>query len=170
MATASATKVRIAAIRSVPECAASESRPRLFVAIPATSLTPISTHAATIETRAVRRCGLTTRKDHTMQGADLAAPTMKAGRALLVLPFNARAGLASQVAFSPNRAKGPPERALQGDGKSRCYALAMSPRNRSFRNVPAPWPLSNQWRNFSDWCLKPVYSKSNLQAGELTSH
>jgi len=28
------------------------------VAIPATSFTAISTHAATIETRAVRRCGL----------------------------------------------------------------------------------------------------------------
>src|SRR6476619_3211364 len=74
IATPSATKVRIAAIRSVPECAASESRPRLFVAIPARRLTAISTQAATIETSAVRRWGLTTRKDHTMREARFRGP------------------------------------------------------------------------------------------------
>src|SRR3954451_19832800 len=74
IATPSATKVRIAATRSVPEWAASERRPRLPVAIPETSLTAISRHAARIETRAVRRCGLTTRKDHTTREARLRGP------------------------------------------------------------------------------------------------
>src|SRR3954471_12300383 len=60
IATPSATKVRIAATRSVPEWAASERRPRPPVAIPEMSLTAIRATAARIETRAVRRWGLTT--------------------------------------------------------------------------------------------------------------
>src|SRR6476619_462261 len=132
-ATPSATNVRIAAIRSVPECAASESRPRLLVAIPARSLTAIRTQAATIETSAVRRWGLTTRKDHTTRRARFRGPSG-------ALPKAVR------------------------------YALAMSPRNRSFRHVPAPLPLSYQWRNLSDWCLRALYSKSNLQDFELSKH
>ena len=45
-------------MRSVPEWIASERSPRLFVAMPATSLTAISTAAAMIEPSAVRRCGV----------------------------------------------------------------------------------------------------------------
>src|SRR6476469_10682708 len=54
--------------------------------------------------------------------------------------------------------------------RERCYAFAMSPRNRSLRNVPAPLPLSYQWRNFSDWCFRALYWKSNLQDFELSKH
>src|SRR5207245_8597791 len=61
-ATPSATKVSTAATRSVPEWAASENRPRLCVAMPVTSLSAISTHAAITEPRAVRRWGLTPRR------------------------------------------------------------------------------------------------------------
>ena len=83
-ATPSATKVRIAATRSVPEWAASESRPRLCVAIPATSLTAISTHAARIETRAVRRWGLTTRRiAHNAKGPPERALRWRCVRAAL---------------------------------------------------------------------------------------
>src|ERR1044072_3385304 len=71
-----AKNVSSAAIRSVPECAASESRPRLSVAIPEISLIAIRTQAATMETSAVRRCGLigaegshATRKARRMAGA-----------------------------------------------------------------------------------------------------
>ena len=48
-------RVRSAATRSVPECAASEKSPRLPVARPVTSLTAIRTAAATTETSAIRR-------------------------------------------------------------------------------------------------------------------
>src|SRR5436305_1680102 len=59
MATPTAKNVRSAATRSVPECAASESRPRLPVARPVPSLSPISARAARTETSAVRRCAFT---------------------------------------------------------------------------------------------------------------
>src|SRR3954447_21291418 len=58
-ATPTAKKVRRAAIRSVPECAASEIRPRLCEGRPAASLSRISATAAATETRAVRRWGST---------------------------------------------------------------------------------------------------------------
>src|SRR5207247_3962650 len=58
-ATPTAKKVRSAATRSVPECAASESRPRLWEGIPAASLIAISAQAASTETSAVRRWGVT---------------------------------------------------------------------------------------------------------------
>src|SRR3954471_10873217 len=58
-ATPTAKKVRSAAIRSVPECAASESKPRLCVASPVPSLSAMSATAATTERSAVRRCGVT---------------------------------------------------------------------------------------------------------------
>src|SRR3954453_7414103 len=48
-----------AATGSVPECAASERRPRLCVASPVTSLSAISVAAAKTEMSAVRRCGVT---------------------------------------------------------------------------------------------------------------
>src|SRR4051812_12769542 len=54
-----AKNVSSAATRSVPEWIASDSSPRLFVAIPAASLTEIRTQAASTEASAVRRCGLT---------------------------------------------------------------------------------------------------------------
>src|SRR5947209_2424299 len=58
-ATPSAKNVSSAAIRSVPECAASETRPRLFDASPATSLSATSAAAAKTERSAVRRCAVT---------------------------------------------------------------------------------------------------------------
>src|SRR5215468_8467013 len=58
-ATPTAKNVSSAAIRSVPECAASETRPRLCEARPAPSFSAISATAAAIEIRAVRRCGCT---------------------------------------------------------------------------------------------------------------
>src|SRR5262249_37429323 len=58
-ATPTAKNVSSAAIRSVPECAASETRPRLCEARPAPSFSAISATAAPIEIRAVRRCGCT---------------------------------------------------------------------------------------------------------------
>src|SRR3954463_4865792 len=58
-ATPTAKKVRSAAIRSVPECAASDSKPRLCVARPVPSLSAISATAATTDRSAVRRCGVT---------------------------------------------------------------------------------------------------------------
>src|SRR4029078_9435500 len=57
-ATPTAKKVRSAAIRSVPECAASERRPRLCVAMPVTSFNPLRAIAASTEKSAVRRCGV----------------------------------------------------------------------------------------------------------------
>ncbi len=54
-ATPTAKKVRSAATRSVPECAASEIRPRLPVARPVPSFRPISAVAASTEKRAVLR-------------------------------------------------------------------------------------------------------------------
>ena len=56
-ATDTAKNVNSAAARSVPECAASARRPRLELAIPATSLIATRRHAAPTETSAVRRCG-----------------------------------------------------------------------------------------------------------------
>jgi hypothetical protein len=56
-ATETAKNVRSAAARSVPECAASASRPRLELARPAASLIAIRRHAAPTDTSAVRRCG-----------------------------------------------------------------------------------------------------------------
>src|SRR6185437_1923429 len=67
-------------MRSVPECAASESRPSECVARPATSLTAINTQAATIETRAVRRCGLMAAKDRTATGRAEGPPGGRAFR------------------------------------------------------------------------------------------
>src|SRR5436190_20693161 len=58
-ATLSAKNVSSAAIRSVPECAASDTRPRLCEARPAPSLSTINAAAAATETSAVRRCGST---------------------------------------------------------------------------------------------------------------
>ena len=58
-ATPTAKNVSSAAIRSVPECSASESRPRLPVARPVPSLSPISAAAASTEKSAVLRCGVT---------------------------------------------------------------------------------------------------------------
>src|SRR3954452_17045909 len=58
-ATPTAKKVRSAAIRSVPEWAASDSKPRLCVARPVPSLSAMSATAATTERSAVRRCGVT---------------------------------------------------------------------------------------------------------------
>src|SRR5436189_2861130 len=58
-ATPTAKNVSSAAIRSVPECAASESRPRLCVARPVPSFSPIRAVAASTERSAVRRCGVT---------------------------------------------------------------------------------------------------------------
>ena len=54
-ATPTAKNVSSAATRSVPECNASEMRPRLCEARPAPSLSAMSTMAATTETSAVRR-------------------------------------------------------------------------------------------------------------------
>src|SRR5262245_21827616 len=51
--------VRSAATRSVPEWSASETRPSEPLAMPATSFRASSAQAATTETSAVRRCGLT---------------------------------------------------------------------------------------------------------------
>ena len=59
-----------AATRSVPECAASESRPRLPVARPVTSLSAMRTTAAATETRAIRRWGLTAYRLTLAAGAD----------------------------------------------------------------------------------------------------
>ena len=56
-ATDTAKNVSRAAARSVPECAASASSPRLELASPTTSLTTTRRHAAPTETSAVRRCG-----------------------------------------------------------------------------------------------------------------
>ncbi len=56
-ATPTARKVSSAATRSVPECTASATRPRLLDSSPAASLMTISRHAAPTETSAVRRCG-----------------------------------------------------------------------------------------------------------------
>ena len=56
-ATPTAKNVRRAATRSVPECAASDRRPRLPAWIPAASLRPMRASAAKTETRAVRRWG-----------------------------------------------------------------------------------------------------------------
>src|SRR3954447_14268805 len=58
-ATPTAKSVSRAATRSVPECAASDRRPRLCVASPVTSFSAISVAAAKTERSAVRRCGLT---------------------------------------------------------------------------------------------------------------
>src|ERR1700740_1415964 len=58
-ATPTAKNVSNAATRSVPECAASERRPRLCVAIPVASLSAIRATAASTEMSAVRRSGLT---------------------------------------------------------------------------------------------------------------
>src|SRR6476619_7430140 len=57
-ATPTANSVSSAAIRSVPECAASDSRPRLCVAMPVPSFNPIRAIAASTEKSAVRRCGV----------------------------------------------------------------------------------------------------------------
>ena len=46
----------------VPECSASEIRPRLPLMRPAPSLSAASTAAAPIETSAVRRCGVMGRR------------------------------------------------------------------------------------------------------------
>ena len=56
-ATPIAKNVSSAATRSVPECSASETRPRLPLARPAPSLMPISATAAPTETSAARRWG-----------------------------------------------------------------------------------------------------------------
>src|SRR4051812_35056615 len=58
-ATRIAKYVSSAATRSVPECAASETRPRLCVARPTDSFSTTSAAAAATETSAERRCGLT---------------------------------------------------------------------------------------------------------------
>ncbi len=58
-ATPTAKNVSNAATRSVPECTASETRPRLPLARPVVSLSPMSAQAAATETSAVRRCGVT---------------------------------------------------------------------------------------------------------------
>src|SRR3954465_15118373 len=58
-ATRIAKYVSSAATRSVPECAASETRPRLCVARPTDSFSTRSAAAAKTETSAERRCGLT---------------------------------------------------------------------------------------------------------------
>jgi hypothetical protein len=55
LATPSARKVRSAATRSMPECAASEMRPRLCADRPTTSLRTTSAVAAATDHRAVRR-------------------------------------------------------------------------------------------------------------------
>src|SRR5262245_39603555 len=57
-ATETAKRVRSAAARSVPECAASAKRPRLELPRPAASLIATRRQAAPTETSAVRRCGL----------------------------------------------------------------------------------------------------------------
>src|SRR3954447_5885674 len=46
----------------------------------------------------------------------------------------------------------------------------MLPRKRSLRIVPAPVPLSDQWRYFSACCLSALYSKSKRQLFELSKH
>ena len=56
-ATPTAKKVSSAATRSVPECAASERRPRLWAARPTPSFSATSAAAAPTETSAVLRCG-----------------------------------------------------------------------------------------------------------------
>ncbi len=70
-ATPTAKKVSSAAIRSVPECAASDSRPRLCVASPVPSFSPIRAVAASTERSAVRRCGVT---DAAYSGKPLERP------------------------------------------------------------------------------------------------
>ena len=57
-ATPIAKYVSNAATRSVPECSASETRPRLPLARPVTSLIAISAVAAPTDTSAIRRCGV----------------------------------------------------------------------------------------------------------------
>src|SRR5687768_10480958 len=59
-ATPIAKNVSRAATRSVPECTASDTRPRLPLARPVESLSPMRAQAAPTETSAVRRCGVTT--------------------------------------------------------------------------------------------------------------
>src|SRR6266566_196860 len=49
------------------------------------------------------------------------------------------------------------------------YALAMSPRNFSWRSVPAPLPLSYQWWYFRPW-RGAWYWKLNLQSDESVKH
>src|SRR5579884_710602 len=61
-ATRIAKKVSSAATRSVPECAASETRPRLCVASPTASFSTTSAAAAATETSADRRCGVMDRR------------------------------------------------------------------------------------------------------------
>src|SRR5260370_26104264 len=58
-ATPTAKNVSSAATRSVPECAASERSPRLCVARPVPSFSPMRATATSTETSAVRRCGVT---------------------------------------------------------------------------------------------------------------
>jgi hypothetical protein len=57
IATPTAKSVSSAATRSVPECSASETSPRLPVARPVASLMATRAAAATTDTSAVRRCG-----------------------------------------------------------------------------------------------------------------
>src|SRR6185312_7922357 len=71
-ATPTAKNVSSAAMRSVPECAASERRPRLWVARPVPSFSPISATAATTETSAVRLCGVT-REAYSADRLEIAA-------------------------------------------------------------------------------------------------
>src|SRR4051794_2223416 len=61
-ATRIAKYVSSAATRSVPECAASETRPRLCVARPTDSFSTTSAAAAATDTSAERRCGLTAKR------------------------------------------------------------------------------------------------------------
>ena len=58
-ATPTAKNVSSAATRSVPECTASDTSPRLPLARPVDSFSPISAQAAPTETSAVRRWGVT---------------------------------------------------------------------------------------------------------------
>src|SRR5918994_2051009 len=69
-ATPTAKNVSSAATRSVPECSASEIRPRLPVARPVLILMPTSAAAATTETSAVRRCGVMRRNLERFQRPD----------------------------------------------------------------------------------------------------
>ena len=62
----------------MPECAASEMKPRLLVARPTLSLRTTSTAAAATETSADRRCGLTPARLETCEGLQVAAERLLA--------------------------------------------------------------------------------------------
>src|SRR3954452_18774690 len=81
-ATPTAKKVSSAAMRSVPESADAEMRPRLCVARPVPSLSPISASAANTDQRAAFRWASTAGSVRSHPGASARGSTGRASRAL----------------------------------------------------------------------------------------